>query len=80
MLEGCTAWPADVALDDPDERLLASSGAPVCDDDEIIVVDDDGREVAAAVPGELLAHGPYAIRGYHDAPDKNRAAFTPVGY
>ena len=67
-------------LDDPDELLLASSGAPVCDDDEIIVVDDDGREVADGAPGELLARGPYTIRGYYDAPQKNREAFTPDGY
>ena len=35
-------------LDDPDELLFESSGAPVCDDDEIKVVDDDGREVPTA--------------------------------
>jgi 2,3-dihydroxybenzoate-AMP ligase len=45
-------------LDDDDERLLHSSGAPVCDADEIIVVDDDGREVPDGEPGELITRGP----------------------
>ena len=67
-------------LDDPDELLLHSSGAPVCDDDEIKVVDDDGREVADGVQGELLTRGPYTIRGYYNAADKNREAFTADGF
>ena len=67
-------------LDDPDDLLLESSGAPVCADDEIMVVDDDGREVADDVPGELLTRGPYTIRGYYNAPDKNREAFTADGF
>jgi 2,3-dihydroxybenzoate-AMP ligase len=67
-------------LDDPDELLLESSGTPVCADDEIMVVDDDGREVADGVPGELLTRGPYTIRGYYNAPEKNREAFTEDGF
>ena len=67
-------------LDDPDDLLLESSGAPVCADDEIIVVDDDGREVADGDPGELLTRGPYTIRGYYNAPEKNREAFTEDGF
>jgi len=66
-------------LDDPDELLLHSSGAPVCVDDEIMVVDDEGREVADGEPGELLTRGPYTIRGYYNAPDKNLEAFTVDG-
>jgi len=58
-------------LDDDDERLLHSSGAPVCDADEIVVVDDDGREVPDGEAGELMTRGPYTIRGYYDAPGKN---------
>jgi acyl-coenzyme A synthetase/AMP-(fatty) acid ligase len=45
-------------LDDDDERLLHSSGAPVCDADEIVVVDDDGREVPDGEAGELMTRGP----------------------
>ena len=58
-------------LDDDDERLLHSSGAPVCDADEIVVVDDDGREVPDGEAGELITRGPYTIRGYYDAAEKN---------
>jgi 2,3-dihydroxybenzoate-AMP ligase len=67
-------------LDDADDLLLESSGAPVCADDEIMVVDDDGREVADGVSGELLTRGPYTIRGYYNAPEKNREAFTEDGF
>jgi 2,3-dihydroxybenzoate-AMP ligase len=67
-------------LDDPDDLLLESSGAPVCADDEIMVVDDDGREVADGEPGELVTRGPYTIRGYYNAPEKNAEAFLPGGW
>lgn len=67
-------------LDDPDDLLLQTSGAPVCSADEIKVVDDEGHEVPDGTPGELLTRGPYTIRGYFDAPDKNREAFTADGF
>jgi 2,3-dihydroxybenzoate-AMP ligase len=67
-------------LDDPDELLLESSGAPVCDDDEIMVIDDAGREVADGEAGELVTRGPYTIRGYYNAPDKNAESFLPGGW
>jgi 2,3-dihydroxybenzoate-AMP ligase len=67
-------------LDDPDERLLESSGAPVLDEDEIRVVDDDGRDLPDGEPGELVTRGPYTIRGYYDAPQKNAEAFLPGGW
>jgi 2,3-dihydroxybenzoate-AMP ligase len=67
-------------LDDPDELLLHSSGAPVCDDDEIKVLDDEGRELPDGEPGELVTRGPYTICGYYDAPEKNAEAFTPDGF
>ena len=67
-------------LDDDDERLLHSSGAPVCDADEIVVVDDDGREVPDGEAGELITRGPYTIRGYYDATEKNTEAFTADGF
>ena len=67
-------------LDDDDERLLHSSGAPVCDADEIVVVDDDGREVPDGEAGELMTRGPYTIRGYYDAAEKNADAFTEDGF
>ena len=67
-------------LGDPDELLLESSGAPVCDEDEIMVIDDAGGEVADGEAGELVTRGPYTIRGYYNAPDKNAEAFLPGGW
>lgn len=67
-------------LDDPDELLLESSGAPVSEFDEIDVVDDDGRPVPDGTPGELITRGPYTIHGYFDAPEKNAEAFTADGF
>jgi len=67
-------------LDDPDDLLLESSGAPVSDADEIMVVDDAGREVADGVSGELVTRGPYTIRGYYNNRDKDAEAFLPGGW
>jgi 2,3-dihydroxybenzoate-AMP ligase len=69
-----------VRLDDTAEHRLESSGAPVCEDDEIKVLDDDGNEVADGQPGELVVRGPYTIRGYYNAPETNRTAFTADGF
>jgi 2,3-dihydroxybenzoate-AMP ligase len=67
-------------LDDPDELLLESSGAPVSELDEIKVIDDDDREVPDGDTGELVTRGPYTIRGYYNAPEKNAEAFTRDGF
>lgn len=67
-------------LDDDDELVLNSSGAPVCPDDEIKVVDDSGHQVADGQPGELICRGPYTIRGYYNAPEANASAFTVDGF
>ncbi|MEZ5788102.1 MAG: AMP-binding protein [Xanthobacteraceae bacterium] len=67
-------------LDDPDDRVLHSSGAPVCDDDEIKVLDTEGNEVADGETGELVVRGPYTIRGYYKAPEVNAKAFTSDGF
>ncbi len=72
-------------LDDPDDVLLESSGAPVSAFDEIKVVDDQDREVPDGEPGELLTRGPYTIRGYWGSDDagvaaKNAEAFTADGF
>jgi 2,3-dihydroxybenzoate-AMP ligase len=69
-----------VPLDAPEEMVLNSSGAPVCEDDEIKVLDDEGNEVPDGEPGELATRGPYTIHGYYKAPEKNREAFTPDGF
>ena len=67
-------------LDDPDDVLLQSSGAPVSDLDEVRVVDDEGHDVADGEAGELVTRGPYTIRGYYNAPEKNAEAFLPGGW
>ncbi len=67
-------------LDDSEDMLLNSSGAPVSDLDEIRVVDDDGHDVPDGVPGELVTRGPYTIRGYYMAPEKNAEAFMEGGW
>ncbi len=69
-----------VRLDGGEEALLHSSGAPVSPDDEIKVVDDNDNEVPDGEPGELLTRGPYTIRGYYNAAEKNREAFTADGF
>jgi 2,3-dihydroxybenzoate-AMP ligase len=67
-------------LDDADEALLHSSGAPVCEADEIRVLDDEDRDVPDGEAGELVTRGPYTIRGYYDAAQKNAEAFTADGF
>jgi 2,3-dihydroxybenzoate-AMP ligase len=69
-----------VRLDAADEAVLESSGMPVCDDDEIKVLGDDDCETADGMPGELCVRGPYTIRGYYNAPEKNSEAFTADGF
>ncbi len=67
-------------LDDADEQLLHSSGAPVCEADELRVLDEQDRDVPDGESGELVTRGPYTIRGYYDADHKNAEAFTADGY
>lgn len=67
-------------LDDPDEVRFYSSGRPICPDDEIKIVDEKGNEVPNGELGELIVRGPYTIRGYYNAPEKNSTAFTSDGF
>jgi 2,3-dihydroxybenzoate-AMP ligase len=66
--------------DDPAEIRFNSSGRPVSPADEIRIVDENGNDVPDGKVGELIVRGPYTIRGYYNAPDKNRAAFTSDGF
>ncbi|MFD9407495.1 (2,3-dihydroxybenzoyl)adenylate synthase [Streptomyces sp. NPDC059989] len=65
---------------DPDETVLGTQGRPLSPDDEIRLVDADGKDVPDGEPGELLARGPYTVRGYYRAPDHNARSFTTDGY
>ena len=66
--------------DDPDEVRLETVGRPVSPDDEVRLVDDDDNEVAPGEVGELLARGPYTLRGYFGVPEYNARAFTSDGF
>lgn len=65
---------------DPDETVLTTQGRPLSPDDEIRIVGVDGEDVPDGEPGELLARGPYTLRGYYRAPDHNARSFTADGY
>ena len=67
-------------LDDPCEVRFTSSGRAVSPADEIRIVDELGVDVPDGMVGELICRGPYTVRGYYNAPDATRAAFTADGY
>ena len=67
-------------LDDAEDEIVETQGRPCSADDEIRIVDEEGRDVPPGEPGELLARGPYTIRGYYNVPEHNQRAFTPDGF
>ncbi|NUJ80632.1 (2,3-dihydroxybenzoyl)adenylate synthase [Methylocystis sp. FS] len=77
MAEGLVNY---TGLDDDPERIFTTQGRPMSPDDELKVVDADGEEVAAGEVGELLARGPYTIRGYYRSPEHNARAFDEDGF
>jgi non-ribosomal peptide synthetase component E (peptide arylation enzyme) len=77
MSEGMVFW---TEADDPEELLLFTQGAPMCEDDEVRVVDENEKEVPYGASGELLVRGPTTIRGYYNAPEYNKRAFTEDGF
>lgn len=62
------------------EQIIATQGSRISPDDEIKVVDDDDQELPMGEVGHLLTRGPYTIRGYYNAPEHNRNAFTTDGF
>ncbi|WP_158890300.1 (2,3-dihydroxybenzoyl)adenylate synthase [Amycolatopsis anabasis] len=66
--------------DDPPEVRCETQGRPVCAGDEIRIVDEADRDVPEGEAGELLARGPYTIRGYYRAPEHNARCFTADGW
>jgi 2,3-dihydroxybenzoate-AMP ligase len=50
------------------------------DDDELRVVDENDKDVPYGGQGELLVRGPNTIRGYYNAPEYNKKAFTEEGF
>ena len=77
MAEGLLMF---VRLDDPEDVRMETVGRPVSPDDEVRLVDDSDHEVAAGEVGELLARGPYTLRGYFGVPEYNARAFTTDGF
>jgi 2,3-dihydroxybenzoate-AMP ligase len=77
MAEGLLMF---VRLDDPPQVRLETVGRPICPDDEVRLVGEDGMDVPDGEIGELLARGPYTLRGYYNAPEHNRRAFSPDGF
>lgn len=69
-----------VRLDDPADVRLETVGRPICPDDEVRLVDDDDQDVPDGEVGELLARGPYTLRGYFRSPEHNARAFTRDGF
>ena len=77
MAEGMLMF---VRLDDPEEVRMETVGRPLSPDDEVRLVDEDDNEVATGEVGELLARGPYTLRGYFGVPEYNARAFTSDGF
>lgn len=77
MAEGMLMF---VRFDDPEDVRMETVGRPLSPDDEVRLVDDDDREVAPGEVGELLARGPYTLRGYFGVPEYNARAFTSDGF
>ncbi|GHI41069.1 (2,3-dihydroxybenzoyl)adenylate synthase [Streptomyces violascens] len=65
---------------DPDETVFTTQGRPLSPDDEIRIVGAAGKDAPDGEPGELLARGPYTLRGYYRAPQHNARAFTADGF
>jgi 2,3-dihydroxybenzoate-AMP ligase len=68
-------------IEAPEEVRLTTVGTPLSELDEVRLLEPDGeREVPVGTVGELCARGPYTIRGYLGAPDRNAQAFTHDGF
>jgi non-ribosomal peptide synthetase component E (peptide arylation enzyme) len=77
MAEGLVCY---TRLDERDEIAFTTQGSPLSPADEIRIVNSDGTDVAAGTVGELWCRGPYTLRGYFRAPERNREAFTADGF
>jgi 2,3-dihydroxybenzoate-AMP ligase len=77
MAEGLLMF---VRFDDPEDVRMETVGRPLSPDDEVRLVDDDDNQVAPGEVGELLARGPYTLRGYFGVPEYNARAFTSDGF
>jgi 2,3-dihydroxybenzoate-AMP ligase len=68
-------------LDAPPDLRAGTVGVPISPLDEVRVLRPGTEvEVAEGEIGELAARGPYTIRGYLAAADRDREAFTAEGF
>jgi 2,3-dihydroxybenzoate-AMP ligase len=68
-------------LEAPADLRAGTVGVPISPLDEVLVLRPGTEaEVAEGETGELAARGPYTIRGYLAAPDRDRDAFTAGGF
>jgi 2,3-dihydroxybenzoate-AMP ligase len=77
MAEGLLCY---TRLDDQENVTFATQGRALSPADEIRIVDSEGTDAAPDKVGELWCRGPYTIRGYYRAPERNREAFSPDGF
>jgi acyl-CoA synthetase (AMP-forming)/AMP-acid ligase II len=68
-----------LAKEDHAGELLGSCGQPAVDA-EVRLVDGAGREVPDGEQGELQVRAPFAMRGYHDAPELTAKTVLPGGW
>jgi 2,3-dihydroxybenzoate-AMP ligase len=66
--------------DDLEEVTLHTQGRPLSPADEVRVIREDGADAAPGEVGELYTRGPYTLRGYYRATERNRTRFTEDGY
>jgi 2,3-dihydroxybenzoate-AMP ligase len=67
-------------LDDPEGVVFHTQGRPLAPADEIRVIREDGAEARPGEEGELYTRGPYTVRGYFRAGERNRTQFTEDGF
>ncbi|MFH8798214.1 (2,3-dihydroxybenzoyl)adenylate synthase [Streptomyces sp. NPDC017936] len=67
-------------LDDAEDVIVHTQGRPLSPADEVRVVREDGTEAGPGETGELFTRGPYTLRGYYRAEERNRTRFTEEGF
>ncbi|HEY5320287.1 MAG TPA: AMP-binding protein [Galbitalea sp.] len=78
MTEGMFLFTAN---DGSADLRAGSIGVPISPLDEVRLYEPDTEiEVAPGEPGELCVRGPYTIRGYFNAEERNAQAFTADGF
>ncbi|MFI0404351.1 (2,3-dihydroxybenzoyl)adenylate synthase [Actinomadura sp. 3N508] len=69
------------AESEPEEARHGTCGRPLSPGDEVrLLRPGTEEEVPVGEIGELTARGPYTIRGYYRAAERNRTAFTSDGF